>query len=153
MKSSYHPSIHPSTCSAYPWPGYGGSCLSRDTQTSLSLDTSSRNTSWGRHPGEPCQLAPLDVEEQRLYSELLPGKRASHPISMGAPWHPAEETHFGHLYPGSYSFSRVLSPSPQSTCGLVKPAPMNPRAPCGVFHSQNENRIVPPKSSYQVVLF
>ena len=48
--------------------------------------------------------APLDVEEQRLYSELLPGDRAPHPISKGAPRHPAEETHFGRLYPGSYSF-------------------------------------------------
>ena len=29
---------------------------------------------------EPPQLAPLDVEEQLLYSELLPGDRAPHPI-------------------------------------------------------------------------
>ena len=48
---------------------------------------------------EPPQLAPLDVEEQRLYSELLPGDRAPHPISKGAPHHPVEETHFGRLYP------------------------------------------------------
>ena len=51
---------------------------------------------------EPPQLAPLDVEEQRLYSELLPGDRAPHPISKGAPCHPAEETCFSRL--GSYSF-------------------------------------------------
>ena len=53
---------------------------------------------------EPPQLTPLNVEEQRLYSELLLGDRAPHPISKGAPRNPAEETHFGRLYPGSYSF-------------------------------------------------
>ena len=70
-----------------------------------------RNTSRGRRPGghpiqipEPPQLALLDVEEQRLYSELLLGDRAPHHISKGAPRHPAEETHFGRLYPGSRSF-------------------------------------------------
>ncbi|KAM9705111.1 thioredoxin reductase 1, cytoplasmic-like isoform 2-T2 [Menidia menidia] len=61
-----------------------------------------------RHPDqmpEPPQLAPLHVEEQRLYSEPLPDGRASHPISKGEPSHPAEETHFGRLYPRSRSFS------------------------------------------------
>ncbi|KAK3546342.1 hypothetical protein QTP70_025750 [Hemibagrus guttatus] len=53
---------------------------------------------------EPPQLPPFDVEEQRLYSELLPGGRAPHPISKGAPRHPTEEAHFGRLYPGSYPF-------------------------------------------------
>ena len=53
---------------------------------------------------KPPQLAPLDVKEQRLYSELLPGDRAPHPISKGAAHHPVEETHFSRLYPGSYSF-------------------------------------------------
>ena len=48
---------------------------------------------------EPRQLAPLDVEEQRLYSKLLPGDRAPHPISKGAPRHPAEETHFSCFCP------------------------------------------------------
>ena len=43
---------------------------------------------------EPPQLAPLDVEEQQLYSELLQGDRATH-LSKGAPRHPVEETHFG----------------------------------------------------------
>ncbi|CAG5932572.1 unnamed protein product [Menidia menidia] len=60
-----------------------------------------------RHPEqmpEPPQLAPLHVEEQRLYSEPLPDGRASHPISKGEPRHPAEETHFGRLYPRSRSF-------------------------------------------------
>ncbi|KAK3535221.1 hypothetical protein QTP70_004776 [Hemibagrus guttatus] len=60
-----------------------------------------------RHPKqmpEPPQLPPFDVEEQRLYSELLPGDRAPYPISKGAPRHPAEEAHFGRLYPGSYPF-------------------------------------------------
>ncbi len=47
MISYVHPSIHPSS-SAYPGPGRRGSSLSRDGQTSFSLDTSSyssgRNT-------------------------------------------------------------------------------------------------------------
>ncbi|KAK3507062.1 hypothetical protein QTP70_003872 [Hemibagrus guttatus] len=54
--------------------------------------------------GEPPQQPPFDVEEQRLYSELLPGYRAPYPISKGAPCHPMEEAHFGCLYPGSYHF-------------------------------------------------
>ncbi|MEQ2311570.1 hypothetical protein AMECASPLE_021524 [Ameca splendens] len=54
---------------------------------------------------EPPQLAPLDVEEQRLYSEPLPDGRAPHPISKGVPVHPTEEAHFSRLYPGSRSFS------------------------------------------------
>ena len=41
------PSIQPFS-SAYPGPGRGGSCLSRDTQTSLSPDTSSSSS--GRIP-------------------------------------------------------------------------------------------------------
>ena len=53
---------------------------------------------------KPTQLAPLDVEEQRLYSELLPGDRTPHPISKVAPNQPTEETHFGRLYRGSHSF-------------------------------------------------
>ncbi|KAK3511436.1 hypothetical protein QTP70_008680 [Hemibagrus guttatus] len=53
---------------------------------------------------EPPQLSPFDVEEQRLYSELLPGDSAPYPISKGAHCHPTEETHFGCLYPGSYPF-------------------------------------------------
>ncbi|KAK3560072.1 hypothetical protein QTP86_033795 [Hemibagrus guttatus] len=60
-----------------------------------------------RHPKqmpEPPQLPPFDVEEQWLYSELLPGDIAPYPISKGAPRHPAEEAHFGRLYPGSYPF-------------------------------------------------
>lgn len=39
-------------------------------------------------PEQP-QLAPLYVEEQRLYSKHLLGERASHPISKGALLHPA----------------------------------------------------------------
>ncbi|MEQ2239354.1 hypothetical protein ILYODFUR_003579 [Ilyodon furcidens] len=54
---------------------------------------------------EPLKLTPLDVEEQRLYSELLPDGRAPHPISKGVPSHPTEEAHFSHLYLGSRSFS------------------------------------------------
>ena len=58
------------------------------------------------HPFSPAYptLAPLDVEGQRLYSKLLPDDRTPHPISKGAPRHPAEETHFSRLYTGSYSF-------------------------------------------------
>ncbi|XDV25925.1 hypothetical protein PO909_030078 [Leuciscus waleckii] len=56
-----------------------------------------------RHP-EP-QQTPHDVEEQRLYSDLLPSDRASHPISKGSPSHPVEKAHFGCLYPGSHPFS------------------------------------------------
>ncbi|XDV13813.1 hypothetical protein PO909_002140 [Leuciscus waleckii] len=68
-----------------------------------------------RHPEqmpEPPQLAPLDVEEQRLYSELLPSDRAPHPISKGSPSHPAEKAHFGHLYPGSCLFDHDPQLSP-----------------------------------------
>uniref|UniRef100_A0A8C6MED5 Amyloid beta (A4) protein-binding, family A, member 1b n=1 Tax=Nothobranchius furzeri TaxID=105023 RepID=A0A8C6MED5_NOTFU len=36
---------------------------------------------------KPPQLAPLDVKEQRLYSEPLPDGRASDPISKGEPSH------------------------------------------------------------------
>ncbi|KAK3529226.1 hypothetical protein QTP70_021926 [Hemibagrus guttatus] len=60
-----------------------------------------------RHPKqmpESPQLSPFDVEEQRLYSELLPGDRAPYPISKGVPHHPTEEAHFGRLYSGSYPF-------------------------------------------------
>ncbi|KAK3539302.1 hypothetical protein QTP86_034163 [Hemibagrus guttatus] len=56
-----------------------------------------------KHPGGP-QLAPFNVEEQRLYSEFLSGDRAPYPISKGAPRHLTEKTHFGLLYPGSCPF-------------------------------------------------
>ncbi|KAF7228520.1 zinc finger protein ZIC 3-like, partial [Nothobranchius furzeri] len=61
-----------------------------------------------RHPDqmpEPPQLALLDVEEQRVYSEPLPDDRASHPISKGEPSQSSEKTHFGRLYPQSRSFA------------------------------------------------
>ncbi len=122
---SFHPSILPSS-SAYPGPGCEGSSLSRDAQTSLSLDTSSCSSGGiprrsqasretlslqrggrcprkasRRHPEqmpEPPQLAPLDVEDQRLYSELLPsegrnvwliGKSRASPCSS-APFSPRQ---------------------------------------------------------------
>ncbi|MED6271057.1 hypothetical protein CHARACLAT_016371 [Characodon lateralis] len=53
---------------------------------------------------ESPQLAPLNVEEQQLYSEPLPDGRAPQPISKGVPGHPMEEAHFSRLYPGSCSF-------------------------------------------------
>ncbi|KAI3357847.1 hypothetical protein L3Q82_016237 [Scortum barcoo] len=81
----------------FPRPPPGGTCL----------EHLPREASRG-HPKQmpkPPQLTPLDLmKEQRLYSELLPSDRASHPISKGAPSHPAEETHFGRLYPRSCPF-------------------------------------------------
>ncbi|KAK3509062.1 hypothetical protein QTP70_020202, partial [Hemibagrus guttatus] len=74
----------------------GGACPEH-----LPRETSRRHT---KQMLEPPQLSPFDVEEQRLYSELLPGDRAPYPISMGAPHHPTGEAHFGRLYPGSYPF-------------------------------------------------
>ncbi|MEQ2293284.1 hypothetical protein AMECASPLE_031738 [Ameca splendens] len=53
---------------------------------------------------QPPQLASLDVEEQRLYSELSLDGRAPHPISKGVPGHPTEEAHFSRLYQGSRPF-------------------------------------------------
>ncbi|KAK3524881.1 hypothetical protein QTP86_011082 [Hemibagrus guttatus] len=79
-----------------PGPLPGGACPER-----LSRET------FRRHPKqmpEPPQLPPFDVEEQRLYSELLSGDRAPYPISKGLSRHPTEEAHFGRLYPGSYPF-------------------------------------------------
>ena len=88
---SIHPSIHPSS-SAYLGPGRRGSCLSRDSQTSLSPDTSSSSS--GRIPRR--------VEEQWLYSELLPGDRAPH-LSLSE--HPATlRRRLILATPGSYSF-------------------------------------------------
>ncbi|TWW73494.1 hypothetical protein D4764_15G0008880 [Takifugu flavidus] len=52
---------------------------------------------------KPPHLAPLNAEEQRLYCELLPDGRASHPISKGEPSHPTEEAHFGRLYPSLFT--------------------------------------------------
>ncbi|KAK3569482.1 hypothetical protein QTP86_031418 [Hemibagrus guttatus] len=74
----------------------GGACPEH-----LSRETSRRHP---KQMPEPPQLAPFDVEEQRLYSELLLGDRAPYPISKGAPRHPTEEAHFGRFYPGSYPF-------------------------------------------------
>ncbi|KAK3556763.1 hypothetical protein QTP70_016690, partial [Hemibagrus guttatus] len=88
--------VSPACPGSSPGPLPGGACP----------EHLSRETSW-RHPKqmpEPPQLPPFDVEEQRLYSELLPGDRAPYPISKGAPCHPTEEAHFGRLYPGSYPF-------------------------------------------------
>ncbi|KAK3552500.1 hypothetical protein QTP86_012368 [Hemibagrus guttatus] len=88
--------VSPACPGSSPGPLPGGACP----------EHLSRETSW-RHPKqmpEPPQLPPFDVEEQRLYSELLPGDRAPYPISKGAPRHPTEEAHFGRLYPGSYPF-------------------------------------------------
>ncbi|MEQ2294357.1 hypothetical protein AMECASPLE_003072 [Ameca splendens] len=52
---------------------------------------------------KPPQLTPLDVEEQQLYSELLPDGRAPHPISKGVHGHPTEEANFSRFYLESHS--------------------------------------------------
>ncbi|KAK3574723.1 hypothetical protein QTP86_015383, partial [Hemibagrus guttatus] len=75
----------------------GGACPEH-----LPRETSRRHT---EQMPKPPQLSPFDMEEQRLYSELLPGSRTPYPISKGAPRHPTEKAHFGCLYPGSYPFS------------------------------------------------
>ncbi|KAK3530867.1 hypothetical protein QTP70_003638 [Hemibagrus guttatus] len=81
-----------------------------------------------RHPKqipEPPQLSPFDVEEQWLYSELLPGDRAPYPISKGVPCHPMEEAHFGHLCPGSYPFGH--DPELKSRASPSGAAPSSPQ--------------------------
>lgn len=45
---------------------------------------------------KPPLLAPLNVDEQQLYSKFYPHDRDPHPLSRGVP--PlVEETHFNHL--------------------------------------------------------
>ncbi|KAK3542546.1 hypothetical protein QTP86_028673 [Hemibagrus guttatus] len=88
--------VSPACLGSSPGPLPGGACPEH-----LSRETSRRHP---KQMPEPPQLPPFDVEEQRLYSELLPGDRAPYPISKGAPRHPTEEAHFGRLYPGSYPF-------------------------------------------------
>ncbi|KAK3525040.1 hypothetical protein QTP86_013476 [Hemibagrus guttatus] len=85
--------VSPACPGSSPGPLPGGACPEH-----LSRETSRRHP---KQMPEPPQLSPFDVEEQRLYSELLPGDRAPNPISKGAPRHPTEEAHFGRLYPGS----------------------------------------------------
>ncbi|KAK3516868.1 hypothetical protein QTP70_027074 [Hemibagrus guttatus] len=88
--------VSPACLGSSPGPLPGGACPEH-----LSRETSRRHP---KQMPEPPQLPPFDVEEQRLYSELLPGDRAPYPISKGAPRHPTEEAHFGRLYSGSYPF-------------------------------------------------
>ncbi|KAL3970244.1 alcohol-forming fatty acyl-CoA reductase [Sarotherodon galilaeus] len=88
--------ISPACPGSAPGPPPGGTCPEHLTQEAPR-----------RHPcqmPEPPQLAPFDVEEQRLYSEPLPDGRTSHPISKGEASHPSEEAHFCRLYPRSRSF-------------------------------------------------
>ncbi|KAK3516426.1 hypothetical protein QTP70_011958 [Hemibagrus guttatus] len=92
--------VSPACPGSSPGPLPGGACPEH-----LSRETSRRHP---KQMPEPPQLPPFDVEEQRLYSELLPGDRAPYPISKGAPCHPTEEAHFGRLYPGSYPFGHDL---------------------------------------------
>ncbi|XP_060798521.1 class I histocompatibility antigen, F10 alpha chain-like isoform X2 [Neoarius graeffei] len=88
--------VPPACPGSSPGPPPGGTCLEH-----LPREASRRHP---KKMPEPPQLIPLDVEQQRLYSELLPNDCASHPISKGAPSHPAKETHFGRLYPRSCPF-------------------------------------------------
>ncbi|KAK3507441.1 hypothetical protein QTP70_020634 [Hemibagrus guttatus] len=88
--------VSPACPGSSPGPLPGGACPEH-----LSRETSRRHP---KQMPEPPQLPPFDVEEQRLYSELIPGDRAPYPISKGAPRHPMEEAHFGRLYSGSYPF-------------------------------------------------
>ncbi|KAK3536298.1 hypothetical protein QTP86_001402, partial [Hemibagrus guttatus] len=88
--------VSPACPGSFPRPLPGGACPEH-----LSRETSRRHL---KQMPEPPQLPPFDVEEQRLYSELLPGDRAPYHISKGAPCHPTEEAHFGRLYLGSYPF-------------------------------------------------
>ncbi|KAK3541074.1 hypothetical protein QTP86_012309 [Hemibagrus guttatus] len=88
--------VSPACPGSSPGPLPGGACPEH-----LSRETSRRHP---KQMPEPPQLPPFDVEEQRLYSELLLGDRAPYPISKGVPRHPTEEAHFGRLYPGSYPF-------------------------------------------------
>ncbi|KAK3534858.1 hypothetical protein QTP86_028556 [Hemibagrus guttatus] len=88
--------VSPACPGSSPGPLPGGAC-----PVHLPRKTSRRHP---KQMPEPPQLSPFGVEEQRLYSELLPGDRAPYPISKGAPCHPTEEAHFARLYPGSYPF-------------------------------------------------
>ncbi|KAK3509026.1 hypothetical protein QTP70_018531 [Hemibagrus guttatus] len=105
--------VSPACPGSSPGPLPGGACLEH-----LPRETSWRHS---KQMPEPPQLPPFDVEEQRLYSELLPGVRAPYPISKGAPRHPKEEAHFGRLYLGSYPFGHdpelmtIAPSSPQQT--------------------------------------
>ena len=71
--------------------------------------------SWGHLPREtskrkpdqmpePPQLAPLNAEEQRLYSEPLPDIQALQPISKAKPSHPVKEAHLDYLYSRAHTF-------------------------------------------------
>ncbi|KAK3555190.1 hypothetical protein QTP86_010028 [Hemibagrus guttatus] len=89
--------VSPACPGSSPGPPPGGACPEH-----LSRETSRRHP---KQMPKPPQLPPFNVEEQRLYSELLLGDIAPYAISKGAPCHPTEEAHFGCLYPGSYPFS------------------------------------------------
>ncbi|KAK3570563.1 hypothetical protein QTP86_022515 [Hemibagrus guttatus] len=88
--------VSPACPGSSPGPLPGGACPEH-----LSREMSRRHL---KQMPEPPQLPPFDVEEQRLYSELLPGDRAPYSISKGAPRHPTVEAHFCRLYLGSYPF-------------------------------------------------
>ncbi|KAK3563781.1 hypothetical protein QTP86_034507, partial [Hemibagrus guttatus] len=123
--------VSPACPGSSPGPLPGAACLEH-----LPRDTSRRHP---KQMPEPAQLPPFDVEEQRLYSQLLPGVRAPYPISKGAPRHPTEEAHFGRLYPGSYPFGH----DPElMTIGIAVVAHMGVEVP-------QQNYGVPSRSTFQ----
>lgn len=66
----------------------------------LPMEHAQKSSSGGvrTHPNQmtnPLHLAPLGVEVQQLYSEVLQDDQTSHPGSMREPSHPTEEAHFG----------------------------------------------------------
>ncbi|KAK3508267.1 hypothetical protein QTP70_017786 [Hemibagrus guttatus] len=69
--------VSPACPGSSPGPLPGGACPEH-----LPRETSRRHL---KHMPKPPQLPSFDVEEQWLYSELLPGDRAPYPISKGAP--------------------------------------------------------------------
>ncbi|KAL3969276.1 trafficking protein particle complex subunit 9 [Sarotherodon galilaeus] len=91
-----HASSYRFNPSGQPCGGHRDSSPSRDGQTSLMPTF---------QMPKPPQLAPFDVEEQRLYSVPLPHGRTSHPISRVEASHPSEEAHFRLMYSRSHSFS------------------------------------------------
>ena len=107
--------------------------------------------------GQPCWSPTCSGTGLTYCRQCKPGSCSSRtgttqPLAEGLWPHttkaPPTECHEGH--------GQMPSPSPQSTRGLVGQTPMNPRAPCRgyragpVFHGQDENRIVPPKSEIRL---
>ncbi|KAK3507438.1 hypothetical protein QTP70_020628 [Hemibagrus guttatus] len=115
--------VSPACPGSSPGPLPGGAC-----PIHLPRETSRRHP---KQMPEPPQLSPFNVEEQRLYSKLLPGDRAPYPISKRAPRHPTEEAHFGRLCPGSYPFGH--DPALMTTGLVTKDSPVGVRHAMGTY--------------------